>query len=400
LTGQAQDSAPEKALPIFAVLIKSRPDMAELHFNHALALKSAARPEEAEAAYREALRLNRGLLPARLNLGNLLLDLGRVPEAFEVFQERFEMRRKRGVAPNDPELATTSAAKLRHDLEQLRHLDEAGKLEGPDKGLVDAYAGVLAEIEKLDGDRVPLTPTQLQRLGGTYLRIVRIEPGARLDGPVINPALDRAKIEAAYHGEGQEIALVDDILTAPAMAALRTFLSDSSVWHQWKFARDNGYLGARMADGFSCPLIVQIADDMRTALPGIFKHHTLRTLWAFKHSERIEGVPIHADVAAVNVNIYTTPDEANLSPGTGGLVVWPVKAPLEWDFAKFNTDEEALQQLVADSGVEPIRAAHKQNRAVIFNSDYAHKTDELHFKPGYMNRRINVTMLFGRREEA
>ena len=36
---------------------------------------------------------------------------------------------------------------------------------------------------------------------------------------------------------------------------------------------------------------------------------------------------------------------------------------------------------------------------VIFNSDYAHKTDELHFKPGYLNRRINVTMLFGRRED-
>jgi hypothetical protein len=39
---------------------------------------------------------------------------------------------------------------------------------------------------------------------------------------------------------------------------------------------------------------------------------------------------------------------------------------------------------------------HKQNRAVIFNSDLFHETDTINFKEGYENRRINVTMLFGR----
>jgi tetratricopeptide (TPR) repeat protein len=398
-----QGSTSEAALPIFDQLIQARPDMAELHFNHGIALKAAGRLEDAEAAYREAIRLNPDMLPARGNLANLLIDMGRVAEAFETFQTRFEMRRARGIADNDPELSMTSAAKLRHDMEQLRYLDGIGKLEAADQGLIDAYAGVLAEIETNPEERVPLTRPQLERMGGTYQRILRLEPGAAMEGPmvgaVINPDLDRAAIEAAYHGEGQEIAIVDNVLTADALERLRTFLNDSSIWHQWRFARDNGYLGARMADGFSCPLIVQISEAFRTAFPAIFKHHTLRMVWAFKHSERIEGVPIHADFAAVNVNLYTTPDEANLDPETGGLLVWPVKAPADWEFAHYNSNEGVMERLVEESGAPMIRAAHRQNRTVIFNSDYAHQTDELHFKPGYLNRRINVTMLFGKRED-
>jgi hypothetical protein len=37
---------------------------------------------------------------------------------------------------------------------------------------------------------------------------------------------------------------------------------------------------------------------------------------------------------------------------------------------------------------------------VIFDSDLFHKTDQIAFKDGYLNRRINVTLLYGRRETA
>ena len=40
---------------------------------------------------------------------------------------------------------------------------------------------------------------------------------------------------------------------------------------------------------------------------------------------------------------------------------------------------------------------HRQNRAVIFDSDLFHQTDTIAFADGYLNRRINVTMLYGRR---
>lgn len=44
--------------------------------------------------------------------------------------------------------------------------------------------------------------------------------------------------------------------------------------------------------------------------------------------------------------------------------------------------------------------AHKQNAAVIFNSNLLHETDTYEFKDGYENRRINVTMLFQDRKNS
>ena len=40
---------------------------------------------------------------------------------------------------------------------------------------------------------------------------------------------------------------------------------------------------------------------------------------------------------------------------------------------------------------------HRQNRVVMFNSDLFHATDDIHFREGYENRRINVTILYGER---
>ena len=42
---------------------------------------------------------------------------------------------------------------------------------------------------------------------------------------------------------------------------------------------------------------------------------------------------------------------------------------------------------------------HRQNRVVIFNSDLFHRTDDIRFRDGFENRRINVTMLYGTREQ-
>ena len=43
---------------------------------------------------------------------------------------------------------------------------------------------------------------------------------------------------------------------------------------------------------------------------------------------------------------------------------------------------------------------YNENRAVIFNSNLFHETDNYEFKEGYENRRINVTMLFGKRSHS
>ena len=46
-----------------------------------------------------------------------------------------------------------------------------------------------------------------------------------------------------------------------------------------------------------------------------------------KYDSSLPGLHVHADDALVNVNFWITPDEANLDPERGGLLVWDVPAP-------------------------------------------------------------------------
>ena len=41
----------------------------------------------------------------------------------------------------------------------------------------------------------------------------------------------------------------------------------------------------------------------------------------------MDGITVHADVASVNLNFWVTPDDANLDPSSGGLVVYPKEPP-------------------------------------------------------------------------
>ncbi|HAP42138.1 MAG TPA: hypothetical protein DCQ94_20645, partial [Nitrospira sp.] len=66
-----------------------------------------------------------------------------------------------------------------------------------------------------------------------------------------------------------------------------------------------------LGDGFASPLLLQIAEELRRRLPRIFGRHRLTQAWAFKHDSARRGLNIHADAAAVNVNFWITPDEAN-----------------------------------------------------------------------------------------
>ena len=102
-------------------------------------------------------------------------------------------------------------------------------------------------------------------------------------------------------------------------------------------------------------------------------------------------------MAAVNVNFWITPNEANLDPDHGGMVIWDTAAPLDWNFAKYNGDIAAARAFLASTAAKSHTVPYRANRAVIFDSDLFHETDVCTFKEGYVNRRINVTMLFGRR---
>ena len=218
----------------------------------------------------------------------------------------------------------------------------------------------------------------------------------------LSDTLERGKITKDYFKHDHGLTYIDNFLTPSALNSIRKFLLGSTIWFDIKIG---GYLGAYLKEGLACPLLLQIADDLRINFPEIFKNHQLKQLWAYKYDSRaykddnsLTGIKAHADLAAVNVNFWITPATANLNPESGGLIVHNTPAPLEWDFITYNTNKEKIAKHLENGSREKSIVPYNENRVVIFNSNLIHETDRFEFKDGYENRRINVTMLFGRRE--
>jgi hypothetical protein len=211
----------------------------------------------------------------------------------------------------------------------------------------------------------------------------------------LNPEVDYGSVERRYRSVPPGITFLDDLLTADALQALRRYCVESTIW--FDFNHPQGYLGAYFSDGLATPLTAQIAEELPRRLPGIFAGAGMAQMWAYKYDSRMSGIALHADFAAVNVNFWITPDDANLSPGRSGLVLYDRRAPADWDFATYNTDQRSIRRFLRDSGAREIVIPYRCNRAIIFNSDLFHRTDDFRFRAGYADRRINVTMLYGRR---
>jgi hypothetical protein len=194
------------------------------------------------------------------------------------------------------------------------------------------------------------------------------------------------------------LVVVDDFLSVEVLDELRLFCLESTIWFANRYG--HGRLGAFFNDGFNSPLLLQIAEGLREAFPRVIvDRYPLRQLWAFKNGEYLPGgSTTHADFAAVNVNFWITPAEANLDAESGGLLVYDVDAPPSWDFVMYNGRQDLIDQYLRQQNARPVVIPYRENRAIIFNSDLFHASAGLRFRPGYENRRVNITMLYGDRE--
>ena len=77
------------------------------------------------------------------------------------------------------------------------------------------------------------------------------------------------------------------------------------------------------------------------------------------------------------------------------MVIWNVEPADEAAMRRYNGDEAAAKAFIAASGAKPIRVVHRANRAILFKSSLLHKTDDCRFAEGYLNKRINVSLLYG-----
>ncbi|MFI8519933.1 hypothetical protein ACIGEZ_19155 [Streptomyces sp. NPDC085481] len=292
-----------------------------------------------------------------------------------------------------------SVAKLRHDIEQLRYLRARGLLgEGYD--LVIGRYETVAERLVAEGEfgQTPMADEDRAAIGHVYNRLLHLGTAPRLDR-ALACGWDRTAVQARYLGDGFGVVVIDDLLTPEALDSLRAFCLESTVWSANRYA--HGRLGAFFRDGFNCPLLLQIAEELAEALPEVIGHrYPLRQLWAFKNGPDLpRSGHTHADFAAVNVNFWITPTEANLDPGSGGLLVHRADAPADWDFDTYNGRPDIIGSYLETRQVGAVRIPYRANRAVLFDSDLFHGTDGVRFRPGYENRRINITMLYGERAD-
>jgi Tetratricopeptide repeat len=324
-------------------------DEAGTWYHRAAILYVRNRFEDALSVLEKALALTPDYAEALILKGAVLFESKQVEAGMAVFRRHAEL-----VYGNRPiRVETDPPHKHRHDAEQRDYLKSLG----------------------FDDDGF------------------RLEVADRTLGPAVNPA-NAGAVAKLWANSDPQIVVIDNLLTEEALEALRRFCWGSTIW---PLPYKDGYLGAMPEPGFACPLLAQIADELRQVFPSVIGDHGLRRSWAFKYDSRLAGIPMHADQAAVNVNFWIAPEDANADPESGGLIVWDKKAPLDWDFARYNTNEAAIRAFLAEQGAKPITVPHRTNRAVIFDSDLFHETDRILFREGYRNRRINITMLYGRR---
>jgi cytochrome c-type biogenesis protein CcmH/NrfG len=377
------------AIGCFEQALRADPSFVSAHYNRAVALTTLGKTQDAIKAFSRAAALEPQHYQAHRALGFLWLSQGERGRALDHFARTYELRRgddRTTIALKS--LTTTTGHKLRHDAEQFLFLSQRTR----DRLRFDLLARSYLEVAKqVPNEIVTLSNAQIDLLGEDYNTPIHLRSAPEVAGCAVNERADWAALTAQFVEQGA--IPVDDLLTPPALDSLQRSLLESTIWHD--FSHIDGFVASYLEDGLACPLLLQIADELRQAFPEILGEYPLSQAWAFKGLQAQAAVDVHADDAEVSVNFWVTPTEANLEAGHGGLVVCRAPPPDDWKIKDYDQDRVRivtfLEQKAADSLVVPYR----QNRAVLFRSRLFHHSDRPKFASNYENHRINLTLLYG-----
>ena len=381
-----------------------KPEFLEAYNNIAIIQQQMGKIDDAMSNYKKALSFNPNYINSIVGLGKIYAHMGKYNEALSQFRKSHKIiRGDNSEICSHKSYDAISKAKIDHDIEQFEYLSTLGYQANRFKELATDYKKISTQIQwPSDVALVRLTPEHKRFLRDTYNRPVHVIEAPRLSKSPLQDSIKSSNVIDDYFANGQGLTYIDNFLTTKALQSLRQFLLCSTIWYD--LFHDGGYLGAYLDDGLACPLLLQISYALREKFPEIFKNHALSQLWAYKYDSKAykeenlhKGIAAHADSAAINVNFWITPQEANIDDSSGGLVVYNDAAPLDWGFKKFNSDKESLKKYLEKHQSARTIIPYKENRAVVFNSNLIHETDKFNFKEGYQNRRINITMLFGER---
>lgn len=378
------------ALGCFDAALSADSGFVSAHYNRAVALFVLGDTPEAIKAFGRAAALDPQHHEAHRALGFLWLAQGERGRALDHLARTYELRRgddRTTIALKS--LTTATRHKLEHDAEQFLHLSQQTRQRLRFELLARSYRAI---ADELSHDVTTLSDVQIEVLGDDYNTPIHLRAAPEIADGAVRQRPDRAALTLQFDAQGA--VAVDDLLTPQALEALRRFLLESTIWHD--FSHIDGFVASYLEDGLACPLVLQIADELRQAFPDILGPHPLTQAWAFKGLRSQSAVDVHADDAAVSINFWVTPTEANLDPESGGLVVALTPPPADWQIRDYDADQERIVTFLEKNAGNRLVVPYRQNRAVLFRSRLFHHSDCPKFASGYENHRINLTLLYGR----
>jgi tetratricopeptide (TPR) repeat protein len=404
----------EEAVASYGKALALKPDYAEAQNNLGLAFQELEKLEEAVAHCHKAIAIKPDYAEAYVNLGRMLIERGCFAEAKAAYDQGFHINhggpwRDAATFADGDSASKAQAARevfvspfaLQDIIDRLEYLITKGRIDPSFQRMVDGYCSVLAEIQ-LMGDpeaAMKLTSSQLERIGSYYNRAIHRAEAPRIGDSTVNESLNFKQIEDSYLSSPLSVTTLDDFLTPEALLGLRDFCLESTIFFTTKH---NRFVQGKHANGFNCDLLYQIVEEVKERFPKILDSHHLANMWVYRYNNQSEGVAAHTDEGAVTLNLWITPDDANLIPSRGGLIIYTKEQPYDWDWRYYNSKKyipavsREIDDFLADA--DTVTIPYRENRAVLFHSTLFHKSDQIHFRDGFENRRMSLTLLFGKRK--
>jgi tetratricopeptide (TPR) repeat protein len=386
----ASAGEPASALRWFDAAIAAEPRYALAYYNRALARQALGARREAIADFARTVAIEPGHYASHRALAFLYLAEGARGRALDHFARTYELRRgedSTGFAAGS--LGYANRTKLLHDAEQFRYLAAVRRDGARFEALARSYEAV---AQRAPAAEFKLAQEDLDQLNWSFNTAIAIRDAPELPEGALAPRPDREELVRALR-VGKGAVSFDDLLTPRAFAGLRRFLLESTIWHD--FSHIAGHVAAYLEDGLACPLLLQVADELRALVPELLGDHPLSQGWAFKAVEPCAAIEAHADDGAVSVNFWMTPTAANLDPTCGGMGVCLIPPPPDWDMAGYEADKARSVMFLEQNRSDTLIVPYRESRAVLFQSRLVHYSDCPNFSESYEDHRINITLLFG-----
>ena len=381
------------ALKYSKLSVEKFPKASNAHNGLGLVYRELKQYDEAVTCFQNAALCDPNSIPAQSNLVKALYLSSNFDAAIKTSKKQLGIYLKSHHSDLNTEIFNLPTGKLLHDIDQAKFIYTSGHtLNGINNFIeigesIKERATVINSISNFKITRSEYI-AMLPYLTDTFL----YDPHHQIKN-CLNPEIDWKEIENNYLSSERQVTSIDNFLTSEALEYFRKFCNFSKCWTT---NYDNNYLGAFARQGFISAPHLQLAKELKLAMPNILRNYDLEQLWGFKYESTMnKGIGVHADSAAVNLNFWITPDICNLNKDSGGMIIYTKPAPINWTFQEYNGNENLIYDFLGGDDAEHVRIPYRSNRATLFNSALFHETDSLIFQEGYSSRRVNMTYLFG-----